>query len=49
MFMWQVSTSTNPANAFLSYYQRADVIAAFDYAITTGAARTSFTGWRTPK
>ncbi len=48
-FMWQHSTSTNPASSFLTFYQRSDVQSAIDYAITTGAARTSFTGWRTAK
>lgn len=48
-FMWQHATATNQASSFLSYYQRPDYIAAMDYAITVGANRSSFSGWRDAK
>ena len=48
-FMWQVATSSNPASSYLTYFQRQDIEDALDYSITAGAARTSFTGWRTAK
>lgn len=48
--LWSHSPrGTSTDSVFTPLEDRSDMVSALDYVITTAAARTTFSGWRTPK